>query len=73
VLLVGSMAGPLRGTEALLIFAAATALTMGLVSAGFAHLLAKGRIKARLADLVPFFAAASLMFGVWYSLSAISG
>jgi hypothetical protein len=44
---------------------------MALVSAGFAYMLARGGVKARLADLVPIFAVASLLVGVWYSFGAI--
>jgi cytochrome c biogenesis protein CcdA len=73
VLLVGSMAGRWQGTLMLLLFAAATAAAMGLVSAGFAYVLSQGRLKPRLADLVPVLATLSLIFGVWYSLGALRG
>jgi hypothetical protein len=73
VLLIGSISGRLEGTLALLLFAAATAASMAVVSAAFAYTLGRRRVKARLADLVPLFAAGSLLFGVWYSLGAIRG
>ena len=56
---------------ALVVFAAATAVSMALVSTAFGHALARGAVKRRLAELVPLLAAASLLFGVWYSLSAL--
>ena len=71
VLLISSMSGRWHGTFMLLLFAAATAASMGLVSAGFAYAIAQGTIKPRLADLVPILAGLSLLFGVWYSLEAL--
>jgi cytochrome c biogenesis protein CcdA len=73
VLVIGSSSSPVKGTLALLLFAVGTAASMAVVSAAFAYTLGRGRVKAQLADLVPVFAAASLLFGVWYSLGAIRG
>lgn len=73
VLLIGSMSGRWHGTLMLLLFAGGTAVSMGLVSAGFAYGLARGKIKPRLAELVPLLAGLSLLFGVWYSLDALRG
>jgi ABC-type nickel/cobalt efflux system permease component RcnA len=73
VLLIGSMSGRWHGTMMLLLFSGATALSMGMVSAGFAYGLARGKIKPRLAELVPVLAGLSLLFGVWYSLGALRG
>lgn len=72
VLLVGGAAGRV-GVLALLVFAAATAVSMALVSAAFGYSLARGAVRRRLADLVPVLGAASLIFGVWYSLGALRG
>jgi ABC-type nickel/cobalt efflux system permease component RcnA len=71
VLLAGSVADHLHGTMVLLAFAAATAASMALVSAGFAYALTRPVVKNRLSGLVPFLAAASMVFGVWYSLDAL--
>jgi cytochrome c biogenesis protein CcdA len=71
VLLAGSLADHLHGTIVLLAFAAATAASMALVSTGFAYALTHPVIKGRLTGLVPLLAAASMVFGVWYSLEAL--
>jgi cytochrome c biogenesis protein CcdA len=71
VLLVGAVSGQMQGVLALVVFAAATALSMALVSTAFGHALARGAVKRRLTDLVPLLGAASLLFGVWYSLGAL--
>jgi ABC-type nickel/cobalt efflux system permease component RcnA len=73
VLLVGGATGQLNGAVGLLIFAAATAVSMALVSCAFGYALARGAVRRRLADLVPVMGAASLIFGVWYSLGALQG
>jgi hypothetical protein len=44
---------------------------MALVSTAFGHALARGAVKRRMTELVPLFGAASLLFGVWYSLGAL--
>jgi hypothetical protein len=71
VLLVGAVSGQLPGVLAVLVFAAATAVSMALVSTAFGHALARGMVQRRLTELVPLLGAASLLFGVWYSLGAL--
>jgi cytochrome c biogenesis protein CcdA len=71
VLLVGAVSGQMKGVLALVVFAAATAISMALVSTAFGHALARGAAKRQLTDLVPLLGAASLLFGVWYSLGAL--
>jgi cytochrome c biogenesis protein CcdA len=71
VLLAGSLANQVEGTVALLAFAAATAISMALVSTGFAYALTRPAVSGRLGGLIPLLAAASLAFGVWYSLAAV--
>jgi len=71
VLLVGAVSGQMQEVLALVVFAAATAVSMALVSTAFGHALARGRVKRRLAEMVPLLGAASLLFGVWYSLGAL--
>lgn len=73
VLLVGGATGRVNGMLALLVFAAATAVSMALVSTAFGYALARGAVRRRLSDLVPVLGAASLIFGVWYSLGALRG
>jgi ABC-type nickel/cobalt efflux system permease component RcnA len=73
VLLVSGATGRVNGVLALLVFAAATAVSMALVSTAFGYALASGALRRRLADLVPVLGVASLIFGVWYSLGALQG
>jgi ABC-type nickel/cobalt efflux system permease component RcnA len=74
VLLVGGATGhPGGGVLALLLFAGGTAISMTLLSTGFGYALARGSVRRRLTDLVPVLGAASLIFGVWYSLGALQG
>jgi cytochrome c biogenesis protein CcdA len=71
VLLAGSLADQVQGTAVLFGFAAATAVSMALVSTGFAYALSRPMIKDRLTGLIPLLGAASMVFGVWYSLDAL--
>jgi cytochrome c biogenesis protein CcdA len=71
VLLLASAGSRLQGAVALLVFAAATASAMALLSLAFALLLGRRGIQRRLAELVPVFATAGLIFGVWYSVGAL--
>ena len=71
ILLVGAM--PSRGGAAiaLVVFAAATAVSMALVSAGVGAAMRAAPMARRIGAVVPLFAALSLAFGGWYALSAI--
>jgi cytochrome c biogenesis protein CcdA len=71
VLLMGAAGSRMDGMLALLVFAAATAGSMTLLSTAFAHALGRGPVRRRLAELVPVLATAGLIFGVWYSLGAL--
>jgi hypothetical protein len=71
VLLVSAIAGRGQGVLALALFAAATALSMALVSAGFGWLVARGAAGHRLERCVPVFAAAGILFGLWYVAAAL--
>jgi hypothetical protein len=73
VLLVSAVSSQAQAVIALLLFAAATAASMAVVSSAFGYALARGPIRHRLATLVPVFGAASLIVGVWYSLGALQG
>jgi cytochrome c biogenesis protein CcdA len=73
VLLVGAAASWTHGVLALLLFAAGTAVSMGLVSAAFGYALARGPVARRLERVVPVLGAASLVFGVWYAVGAVRG
>jgi ABC-type nickel/cobalt efflux system permease component RcnA len=73
ILLVGAVSGHVQAVVALLVFAGATAASMALVSTALGYALARGVVRRRLSDLVPLFAAASLLFGGWYSFGALHG
>jgi hypothetical protein len=73
VVLVSAVPGQVHAAIALLLFAAATAASMALVSSAFGYALARGPVRHRLTSLVPVLGAASLIFGVWYSLGALHG
>jgi arginine exporter protein ArgO len=70
VLLLAAADSRLQGAMALVVFAAATACAMALLSLTFACVLGRRGIQRRLAELVPVFATAGLIFGVWYSVGA---
>jgi cytochrome c biogenesis protein CcdA len=73
VLLVGGATGRVESMVALFVFAAATALSMALMSTAVGYALARGAVRNRLSRLAPVLGAASLIFGVWYSLGALQG
>lgn len=71
ILLVASVADRVNAVAGLLLFAAATALSMALVSAVVGYGLVRGPVAPRLERVVPAFGALSLLFGLWYALSAL--
>ncbi|MGH7527902.1 MAG: hypothetical protein ACREMX_14495 [Gemmatimonadales bacterium] len=71
ILLVGAIPGRSHAVLALALFAAATAVSMSLASTAFGYALARGPVARRLSHLVPLFGTASLLFGVWYAVSAL--
>ena len=72
VVLVAAVADRVDAVAGLLMFAGATALSMALVSALVGYGLVRGPVAPRLERVVPAFGAASLLFGVWYALSALA-
>jgi ABC-type nickel/cobalt efflux system permease component RcnA len=71
LLLLASIRGRAEATSALLLFAAGTALSMAVLSAGFGWIITRGPI-ARNADRVtPLLGVLSLTFGVYYTLGAL--
>jgi high-affinity nickel permease len=73
ILLVGAVSSQVQAVVSLLLFAGATAASMGLVSTAFGYVLTSGAAKRRLTEVVPVFGVASLLFGVWYSFGALRG
>jgi hypothetical protein len=65
------VAGQTDGVLALLVFAAATALSMAVVSTTLGYAVGREVISRRLARLVPVLGTGSLIFGVWYTLGAL--
>lgn len=72
ILLVASVADRVNAVAGLLLFAAATALSMALVSAIVGYGLVRGPIAPRLERVVPALGGASLVFGIWYAFNALS-
>lgn len=70
VLLVAAASTPVIGTLALFVFAAGTALSMGLVSALVGHGLGTGKIGRWLEPVIPVIGVASALFGIWYAAGA---
>jgi len=73
ILVVGAASSQLRGVVALVLFAAATAVSMALVSSSFGYALVRAPVARRTRSLIPVLALASLAFGAWYALGAVGG
>lgn len=71
ILLVASAADKVNAVAGLLLFAAATAVSMAFVSAIVGYGLVRGPIAPRLERVIPAIGTASLLFGVWYALGAL--
>jgi cytochrome c biogenesis protein CcdA len=71
LVVLSGISDDVRGTAALLTFAAATALSMALVSFAFGYALARGPAAGRLRGLIPVLGAGGLVFGAWYGLGAL--
>jgi ABC-type nickel/cobalt efflux system permease component RcnA len=72
ILLISAMPGRAAAVVALVLFGAATAVSMAFVSAAWGHALASEPVTRRLAVLTPVLATLSLTFGVWYGMSAVA-
>jgi len=70
ILLIAGIDADLEAAAALLLFAAGTAVSMAIVSAGWGRLLVTNALDERLAVLAPVFGTASLAFGCWYGFGA---
>lgn len=73
LLLVTSIPGQAHRVIALVLFAGATAVSMALLSTAFGYGLIHGVSVRRLVRVAPVFGVASLVFGVWYAVSAAVG
>jgi ABC-type nickel/cobalt efflux system permease component RcnA len=71
ILLVSTIENPQQAAVALAIFAAATAVAMGLATLAFGHVLARDKVAARLESAVPVLGVAGMLFGAWYVLGSL--
>lgn len=69
MLVMGAMTQTSHAIAALLLFALGTALSMAAVSAAVGYAVTREAVARRFERLVPVFATASLMVGVWYAWS----
>jgi ABC-type nickel/cobalt efflux system permease component RcnA len=72
VLLLAGIPQRAEAAGALVIFAAATALSMATLSSGLGYALTRGPVARRLLALAPGIGAITLAFGVWYALGALT-
>lgn len=72
ILLVASIADRVAAVAGVVLFAAATAASMAVVSAAVGYALVRGPLVVRLERLAPAMGVASLVFGVWYALQALA-
>jgi hypothetical protein len=73
LVLVSAMPGRASAIAALLLFAGGAAISMAVVSAGFAWTLERGPVFRQVGRITPMFGAMSLLFGGWYLLAALRG
>jgi ABC-type nickel/cobalt efflux system permease component RcnA len=71
ILLVSAAQDRTAAALALVVFAAATAISMGLTTFAFGHLLTRRRVAPRLESAIPVLAATGMLFGVWYALGSL--
>lgn len=71
VLLIGATAARPAAAAALVVFAAATALSMAIMSTAFAIALVRADVLRRFTAAIPALGVTSLLFGVWYALGAL--
>jgi ABC-type nickel/cobalt efflux system permease component RcnA len=71
VLLLAGIGDRGLAVAALILFALCTALSMWLLSLGFGYAITRGRVVRRLVALAPAMGAATLAFGLWYTLGAL--
>jgi sulfite exporter TauE/SafE len=72
LLLLASIANRAEAFAALALFAAAAAASMAMLSLGAGYLLARPAARRRFPALVPGFATAAAVFGLWYAVGAVA-
>jgi ABC-type nickel/cobalt efflux system permease component RcnA len=71
ILLVSSIEDRTAAAIALFVFAGATALSMGVATWAFGHVITRRRVAARLESAVPVLGVLGMLFGVWYALGSL--
>jgi high-affinity nickel permease len=71
VLLLAAIPGHAEAIAALLLFCAASAASMALLSSAFGYVLTRGPVLRRVMAVTPVMAIVSLSFGAWYALGAV--
>jgi hypothetical protein len=71
ILLVSSIPDRTTAALALVVFAAGTALSMGLSTLVFGHVLTRRRVALRLESFVPVLGVLGMLFGAWYALGSV--
>jgi high-affinity nickel permease len=72
VLLIAGIRDHREAAVALVLFAAAAAVSMASLSSGFGYALTRGPVLRRMLAFAPGLGAVTLLFGVWYALGALS-
>lgn len=72
ILLVSAVSGTTNGVVALLLFAAATAVSMAAVSAVLGYLLTRGGTAKQMVRWIPACGLAGILFGAWYAIEALT-
>ena len=71
VLLLATIPGHGEALAALVVFAAATAVSMALLSSAFGYAITRGPVLRRMLAFAPAMGVASVAFGAWYALAAL--
>ena len=71
VLLLSAIPGKLEAGAALALFAAATAVSMAVVSTAFGYVLTRGAVLRGFTALTPAFAVFGVLLGAWYGLASL--
>lgn len=71
ILLLAAIPDHAEAVLALLLFSAATALSMALLSSVFGYALTRGPVLRRVMAVTPVMGVISMAFGAWYALGAV--
>lgn len=73
ILLVSSIDDRATAAIALVVFAGATALSMGVATLVFGHVLTRRGVAFRLESFIPVLGVLGMLFGAWYALGSVEG